>query len=105
MKNLPEIFLSIISIVLVLVTSCVEERAGMEQPSGNLPSLDVQVAAMESSLAEIKSVIADEPEPMYPVGTTILFIFIIFSFFKSFRTLFHKEDLESLKHNAKIKQE
>ena len=39
MKNLPKIFLSIISIVLVLVTSCVEERAGMEQPSGNLPSL------------------------------------------------------------------
>ena len=59
MKNLPKIFLSIISIVLVLVTSCVEERAGMEQPSGNLPSLDVQVAAMESSLAEIKSVIDD----------------------------------------------
>ena len=59
MKNLPKIFLSVISSVLVLVTSCVEERAGMEQPSGNLPSLDVQVAAMESSLAEIKSVIDD----------------------------------------------
>lgn len=56
MKNLPKIFLSIIAIFLVLMTSCMQEKVGSEQVKGNLPSLSEQVASMKSSLDDIQAV-------------------------------------------------
>lgn len=58
MKNLPKIFLSIISVLLLLMTSCVEEKAGPEQIETNPPSVAEQIASMNSSLDEIQLLIA-----------------------------------------------
>ena len=53
MKNLPKIFLSIISFLLVLMTSCENEKASTEPFRAHLPSLDAQVASLKSSLVYI----------------------------------------------------
>ena len=56
MKNLPKIFLSIISGFVVLATSCMQEKVGSEQLESKLPSLAEQVASMKSSLDDIHAV-------------------------------------------------
>ena len=50
------ILLSIISVFLVLATSCVQENAGSEQLESKLPPLAEQVASMKSSLDDIRAV-------------------------------------------------
>ena len=50
------ILLSIISVFLVLATSCVQENAGSEQLESKLPPLAEQVASMKLSLDDIRAV-------------------------------------------------
>lgn len=55
MKNLPKIFLSIITFLLVFMTSCENEKTSLEPLQAHLPSLDAQVASLKSSLVDVNA--------------------------------------------------